>query len=214
MSFQNRKLDYIGLGEPDVKTPLSADIQVTKGTKTKLTLDRNHESNQAKDGLNTANNVTEKHGILGSTISLKGENPMTPFNESCFARIEQLLQESKLILEDRMTYKDRVPSAAAGAGGNREDGKGVSDHSNQGYKPTTADINKNLTTKISMQNSKHNTSVDNAARIEPQITNRGQTIGLTQSATNQASQGKLLGAQNHQQVLANKEDEALASGQG
>ena len=35
-----------------------------------------------------------------------------------------------------------------------------------------------------------NNSIDNAAAIEPQITTRGQTIGMTQSATNKNAVSK------------------------
>ncbi len=126
---------------------------------------------------NTGLNVTQKHGILGSTVSLGTsktplrENKEITISSGTVAMIEQLLQESKSLQEASI-------GSAATVGGQGIPNRPI-------YQPSTKDYGDAVRAKTQINDSDQNTDAKNAAAVKPQITTRGETIGLTQAATNQ-----------------------------
>ncbi len=124
---------------------------------------------------NTGLNVTQK-GILGSTVSLgtsktplkENTEIMLPFG--AVAMIEQLLTEAT----------NNIISGGAGAIG---EGKGIPPRTV--HQPSTKDYGDAVRAKTQINDSDQNKDAKNAAAVKPQITTRGETIGLTQAATNQ-----------------------------
>jgi hypothetical protein len=149
MTFKERQYEAIGLKGllGDTKS-VSSDKNITKGQKTQGTLERKNVLKNAQDSLNTGNNVTKKHGILGSTISLK---------ENAIAQVEQLLESSKLLLEDYMQRKSSngITPGSSGALGSGEGVKSNTTQKNQllnGYKDSVQAKDANTNQRLARTN--------------------------------------------------------------
>jgi hypothetical protein len=165
--------------------------------------------NYLKNSAKKPNNNTPEKLIQGTTSNdILNATSLTPiketFNLETFARIEQLLESSKSFLEEVYTSRRSTDGITPGGAGALGEGKGVEkiNHSSQ------LNAQRSASTRISNEKiNNQQTAQSRAAKIEPQITTRGQTIGMTQGSTNKASEGKLLGAQNNQQKQARLEDQ-------
>jgi len=174
--------DDVGVGQPNKEPkPMSPDKNSLMGYKSAITNTRNHNKNQADTMNNTGLNVTQKHGMLGSTISLGTsktplkENTEIIISSGTVALIEQLLMETT----------NNIISGGAGAIG---EGKGIPPTTVR--QPSTKDYGDAVRAKTQINDSDQNKDAQNAAAVKPQITTRGETIGLTQAATNQNATSK------------------------
>ena len=161
--------DQSGLGLP--QKDINND-NVTKPATSKQLFGKmatRHHNREALTGLKTGST----NDIIKSTISLK---------ESAFARIEQLLQESKSFLLE--AYTKRISDGGITPGGSSPLGGGKGVQVDNKLKVTTSDINRNISNKISADLKSRDTAIDNARAVKPQITTKGETIGMTQAATN------------------------------
>ena len=165
------KQDDVGVGQPNKEPkPMSPAKNSLMGYKSASTNTRNHNKNQADTMNNTGLNVTQK-GILGSTISLGTsktplrENKEIIISSGTVALIEQLLQEASV-------------GSAPTVGGQGIPNRPI-------YQPSTKDYGDAVRAKTQINDSDQNKDAKNAAAVKPQITTRGETIGLTQAATNQ-----------------------------
>lgn len=194
MTFKERKQDKMGLGLPDISKHIDTQTNPLLGTKSKLGLDKSHASREAKDGLKTGTEPTKKHGILGSTISLK---------ESSVALIEQLLNSSKGLIEEfeRNVNVNTVSTGASGAAG---EGKGVP-HTN--YSAVLNRNNDASQAKRDDTRQRQDNNADTAADIKP---GTGRVIN-SHSVT--ASNAKMQGALNNQQTQSRLAQEAEAKAQ-
>ena len=179
--------DDVGVGQPNKEPkPMSPDKNSLMGYKSASTNTRNHNKNQADTMNNTGLNVTQKHGILGSTVSLGTsktplrENKEIIISSGTVALIEQLLTEAA-----NHTITTNIIGGGAGAIG---EGKGIPPRTV--HQPSTKDYGDAVRAKTQINDSDQNKDAKNAAAVKPQITTRGETIGLTQAATNQNATSK------------------------
>jgi hypothetical protein len=109
-----------------------------------------------------------------------------------FALKEQLLLSSKIdsIIEEYTRYSKN----SLGTGGTVTN-TGVETRP----KYTVNDLNKNMHEIIQTKIKDQNAAIDDAAKVEPgtEMSQREQTIGLTQPATDMRAQAQMQGAQNH-----------------
>jgi len=148
------------------------------GMKASMNYLKKSNQNTNKDVIGTGTEGTTGQDVIkATTLSPLGES----FNYETFARIEQLLESSKLWLNEAYTSRRSTDGITPGGAGALGGGKGVDKvhHADQ--------LNAQRSAATTITNEKIDNQQANqvkAARIEPQITTRGQTIGLTQTATN------------------------------
>jgi hypothetical protein len=119
--------------------------------------------------------------------------------ESAIAQIEQLLQESKALLEERDNTR-KIGSAP-------EAGRRVYQEPRARYDVNA--LNRNMRNVTEAKQKHQRQLIDDAAKIQSgtEMTARENVIGMTQGATNKYSEGRLLGAQNRARHLDMKEKE-------
>ncbi len=196
MTFKDRKLDKIGLGGPDSSKQIPTDTNALLGTKSSFGLGKSDASRQAKDSIKTGFNPTKKNGILGSTIV-----------EGTVARIEQLLEESKRLIQEARTTNVNINSVSTGAGGAAGGGKGIPPN-NQSDKLLSS-YKSAVDTKLDNDRARDNNNTNNASQIDPGtgMTAREQTIGLTQPATDTNANTNMASEQRKQQQWENQQQQ-------
>jgi hypothetical protein len=170
-------------GQSKVNSGINAVTKATKG--------QAHEN--AKRGL----------GQMQKTLSLetdtKDVKKSLGITESAIALIEQLLEESKVLLEER-NNTTKIGSAP-------EAGGRVYQEPRVRYDVNA--LNRNMRNVTEAKQKQQRQLIDDASKIQPgtEMTARENVIGITQGATNKYSAGKLLGAQNRARYLDMKEKE-------
>jgi len=203
MTFKERmtKLDKIGLnaGIPDIKNinnsgKESIEKNTAKGQKQARTYAKNIHHHEAKTGLKTGHNPTKKHGILGSTISLK---------ESTVALLEQLLESSKAVL-----FEDESVRPISTMGGMAKGGNGVPPTKRE--QPSSPGYGRQVKQKTELNDRDSRRKADIAQDLKSGsggMTARENIIGLTQTATNNYALGRRMGAENHAWLLNQREQQ-------
>jgi len=154
LNFKNKKADTnqskIGLDQPGLtENPIKS---ITGGTSAQLFSGQKHNAkNQAKTGLDNGTQVTKKHGILGSTVSL---------NEASL-KIDSLLEELS-----------RTPSASA-SGTNTAKGVPPVDHQRYLNNQT-----KSISRMIDTVSDNRSDRMKAAANVKPDMTAGEQTLGI------------------------------------
>jgi hypothetical protein len=212
-----------GLDLPETSDgKISAVTNPTMGTKASLTNTKNHNTNMVKTlnrsaTKNKAGDTDEMEDLKNIKESFRTQGKfkrgfITPLRESSLvARIEQLLENSKIQIEELHNLNNKN-FATAGAGP-QTGNKGTESYMQTGQKPTTANYNNQVRAKIDDDMQRHNQSVRNASKVEPQITPNEQTLGIKAPIMAGNMQARLKAANNHEQSLANKEQEQASQGQ-
>lgn len=223
--------DKVGLGLPTPKdTTISASIHPTMGSKASFTNTKNHDANQVKTANKSAETGEKKYDSKSHVIQSnkdskesKGnsmlDNIVVPLRESTwsdgvlFARVEQLLQESKvrMIEEFHNTRNENFPTSGAGG---QTGNKGTETYMKTGEKPTVDGYKRDVSRKMEDERARKSSNQHAAAKVEPQIGARGKTLGITQQATNQNAQTKAQSVENTSQKIELQNQAAQAAQNG
>jgi len=210
MTFKERKLNDISLnsGIPELNNQKNNILNKTgqKNTGTGIKDSLTHSTKGQKNLYVPKTGIpTKKHGILGSTILAENDwcsrhNQSNDNSKLKKIILEQLLESSKgLFLE--------VESVMAGMKSPKGINSGeLSPGSKQGPKLISG-FHQTTQAKVDDERQHLTRTNDDAREANSGMTARENIIGLTQNATNNNAYGKRLGAENHAQVIANKEQQ-------
>jgi hypothetical protein len=130
MKFQERKLNNIGLLPPKTGSgKMPVDKNINTGITSKFGLDRSDDLRKAKIGLKTGFKPVKKRDNLNPTGIPEMKNALG-ITEGAFAQIEQLLEESKRLLEELYMKRTSENGITPGSSAPQGDGKAFS-----GYNP-------------------------------------------------------------------------------